>query len=79
MVIIYWLSCADRCECCFQVMTSIVVKSDPSLLTSELVTRIMVGVAQQAVEKIDRMRAHAGKVFMSLLHRLVINELYVHT
>ncbi|PNF44134.1 Tubulin-specific chaperone D [Cryptotermes secundus] len=51
-----------------QVLTCLVVKSDPSLLTSELVTRIMVSVAQQAVEKIDRIRAHAGKVFTSLLH-----------
>jgi hypothetical protein len=41
-------------------------------LTLELMTKIMVGVVQQAVEKIDRTRAHAGKVFRSLLHRSVI-------
>lgn len=40
----------------------------PSLLTLELMTKVMVGVVQQAVEKIDRTRAHAGKVFRSLLH-----------
>jgi hypothetical protein len=38
----------------------------------ELMTKIMVAVVQQALEKIDRTRAHAGKVFSSLLHRSVI-------
>ncbi|XP_069674548.1 tubulin-specific chaperone D [Periplaneta americana] len=51
-----------------QVLTVQVLKSDPSLLGPELVTKIMVGIAQQAVEKIDRTRAHAGKIFSSLLH-----------
>jgi hypothetical protein len=39
-------------------------------------TKVMVGVLQQAVEKIDRTRAHAGRVFRSLLHRSVTSELY---
>ncbi|PSN56928.1 Tubulin-specific chaperone D [Blattella germanica] len=51
-----------------QVLTLLVLKTNPTLLTSELITKVMVGVAQQAVEKIDRTRAHAGKVFSSLLH-----------
>ncbi|XP_021918529.1 tubulin-specific chaperone D [Zootermopsis nevadensis] len=51
-----------------QVLTGLVVKSNSSLLTSELVTKVMVGVAQQAVERIDRTRAHAGKIFRNLLH-----------
>ena len=59
--------------CCFQVLTGLVLKSNPSVLTLELMTKVMVGVVQQAVEKIDRTRAHAGKVFRSLLHRSVIN------
>ena len=58
--------------CYFQVLTGLVLKSNPSLLTLELMTEVMVGVVQQAVEKIDRTRAHAGKVFRSLLHRSAI-------
>lgn len=63
-------------ECCFQVLAGLVLKSSPSLLTLELMTKVMVGVVQQAVEKIDRTRAHAGKVFRSLLHRSVMSVLY---
>lgn len=43
-----------------------------SLFTPDLVKRIMTGIAQQSVEKIDRTRAHAGKTFTSLLYWLMI-------
>lgn len=38
------------------------------LLTEELVLKIMRGLAQQAVEKIDRTRGLAGKLFCALVH-----------
>ncbi|CAH0702962.1 unnamed protein product [Spodoptera exigua] len=40
----------------------------PELNSPALVSAIMCGVAQQAVEKIDRTRAHAGRIFTSLIY-----------
>ncbi|GBP53509.1 Tubulin-specific chaperone D [Eumeta japonica] len=40
----------------------------PELLSSQTVEAVMCGVAQQAVEKIDRTRAQAGKIFTSLVY-----------
>ena len=54
-----------------QVVTQCAVKADEHLLTPELVTNIMACISQQAVEKIDRTRGHAGRVFINLLYRLV--------
>lgn len=51
-----------------QILTTLVLKADPQLLKPELVKNIMASIAQQAVERIDRTRAHAGKVFCNLLH-----------
>lgn len=39
-----------------------------AFLTKDLMGRIVGGVAQQAVERIDRTRFLAGKVFSDLLH-----------
>lgn len=43
-------------------------KENDSIFTPDLVRRIMIGIAQQSVEKIDRTRAHAGKTFTALLY-----------
>lgn len=40
-----------------------------NFLTETLVTKIITGIGQQAVEKIDRTRALAGKIFYNLIHR----------
>lgn len=39
------------------------------LLTDERMKLIIGGLAQQAVEKIDRTRSHAGKTFAQIIHR----------
>ncbi|CAL8303672.1 unnamed protein product [Merluccius merluccius] len=49
-------------------VTLLVVSTAPELLSPDLVERMMCCVAQQAAEKIDRYRAHAGMVFLRLLH-----------
>ncbi|KAK5650202.1 hypothetical protein RI129_001231 [Pyrocoelia pectoralis] len=51
-----------------QTLTLLLAKYKSNVLTSELVTKIMSGIAQQAVEKIDRTRALAGKIFYSFIH-----------
>ncbi|CAD0197479.1 unnamed protein product [Chrysodeixis includens] len=40
----------------------------PHLNSPEVIKQIMCGVAQQAVEKIDRTRAHAGRIFTSFIY-----------
>ncbi|XP_072939375.1 tubulin-specific chaperone D [Epargyreus clarus] len=40
----------------------------PQLISAEIMADIMCGIAQQAVEKIDRTRAHAGRIFTSLIY-----------
>lgn len=52
-----------------QSLTLLLAKSNPSTLDKDLVSKLMAGVAQQAVEKIDRTRALAGRVFSSLIHK----------
>ncbi|XP_041970319.1 tubulin-specific chaperone D isoform X1 [Aricia agestis] len=42
--------------------------SAPELLSAAAVRGAACGAAQQAVEKIDRTRAHAGRIFISLLY-----------
>ncbi|XP_078140613.1 tubulin-specific chaperone D [Centroberyx gerrardi] len=49
-------------------VTMVVVSSAPELLSPDLVKCMMRCLAQQAAEKIDRYRAHAGNVFLRLLH-----------
>ncbi|KAM4598518.1 tubulin-specific chaperone D [Polymixia lowei] len=49
-------------------VTLLVAGGAPELLSPDLVRRLMCCLAQQAAEKIDRYRAHAGAVFLRLLH-----------
>ncbi|XP_034075522.1 tubulin-specific chaperone D [Gymnodraco acuticeps] len=49
-------------------VTLLVAVSAPEILLPDLVKRMMCRLAQQAAEKIDRYRAHAGNVFLCLLH-----------
>lgn len=44
-----------------------------SILTEDLMTKIIGGIAQQAVERIDRTRAKAGSAFNSLIHSQLPN------
>ncbi|XP_046893536.1 tubulin-specific chaperone D [Hypomesus transpacificus] len=49
-------------------VTLLVASHAPELLAPHLVKRTMCCLAQQAAEKIDRYRAHAGSVFLRLVH-----------
>ncbi|XP_034394362.1 tubulin-specific chaperone D isoform X1 [Cyclopterus lumpus] len=49
-------------------VTLLVASSAPEILPPDLVKCMMRCLAQQAAEKIDRYRAHAGNVFLRLLH-----------
>ncbi|GAA6218208.1 tubulin-specific chaperone D [Lates japonicus] len=49
-------------------VTTLVVSSAPEILSPDVVNRMMCCLAQQAAEKIDRYRAHAGNIFLRLLH-----------
>ncbi|XP_014442175.1 tubulin-specific chaperone D [Tupaia chinensis] len=46
----------------------LVTQSQPALLEAHVCERVMCCVAQQASEKIDRFRARAAQVFLTLLH-----------
>ncbi|KAG7242810.1 hypothetical protein INR49_018065 [Caranx melampygus] len=49
-------------------VTMLVASDAPEILSPDLVNRTMCCLAQQAAEKIDRYRAHAGNIFLRLLH-----------
>ncbi|XP_040046893.2 tubulin-specific chaperone D [Gasterosteus aculeatus] len=49
-------------------VTLLVAGTAPEILPPDLVKCMMCCLAQQAAEKIDRYRAHAGNVFLRLLH-----------
>lgn len=49
-------------------LTLLLAQSCPELIEAHVCERIMCCVAQQASEKIDRFRAHAARVFLTLLH-----------
>ncbi|KAM9346639.1 tubulin-specific chaperone D [Symphorus nematophorus] len=49
-------------------VTTLVAGSAPEILLPDLVKGMMCCLAQQAAEKIDRYRAHAGNIFLRLLH-----------
>ncbi|KAK7939149.1 hypothetical protein WMY93_002475 [Mugilogobius chulae] len=49
-------------------VTLLVCGSAPEILSPNLVRRMMCCLAQQAAEKIDRYRAHAGNIFLHLIH-----------
>lgn len=52
-----------------QRITLSLSKNRRDILGEQLVTRIATGIAQQAVEKIDRTRAIAGKIYYSFIHK----------
>ncbi|KAI0230132.1 Tubulin-specific chaperone D [Lamellibrachia satsuma] len=49
-------------------VTSTLTKAQPSLVSPQICRQLFCCVVQQAVEKIDRTRAHAGQVFSQLLY-----------
>ncbi|XP_022110714.1 tubulin-specific chaperone D-like isoform X2 [Acanthaster planci] len=49
-------------------LTSLVVKTEPTLITADTIQQLMQCLAQQASEKIDRTRACAGAAILGLLH-----------
>ncbi|XP_077710873.1 tubulin-specific chaperone D isoform X1 [Canis aureus] len=49
-------------------LTLLLGREQPELLEASICQQVMCCVAQQASEKIDRVRAHAARVFMMLLH-----------
>ncbi|KAG5900138.1 hypothetical protein JTB14_012811 [Gonioctena quinquepunctata] len=53
---------------CLQTMTFSLEKHGSESLTDDLLNKVLAGIAQQAVEKIDRTRALAGKVFYGFIY-----------
>ncbi|XP_047100592.1 tubulin-specific chaperone D [Schistocerca piceifrons] len=51
-----------------QVVVLLLAREMPEALRPDTVSRTMVGVVQHCLEKIERVRAHAGRVFTALLH-----------
>ncbi|KAF0887111.1 TBCD protein, partial [Crocuta crocuta] len=49
-------------------LTLLLGREQPELIEASVCQQVMCCVAQQASEKIDRVRAHAARVFMALLH-----------
>ncbi|XP_054834782.1 tubulin-specific chaperone D [Eublepharis macularius] len=49
-------------------MTLLLTQHEPALINSNVSKQIMCCLAQQSAEKIDRFRAHAGSVFLTLLY-----------
>lgn len=52
-----------------QTLTTLFAKHNSQALTTTLVAKVIANIAQQAVEKIDRTRALAGRIFYSFIHR----------
>lgn len=73
----------DAIDSIFDLSTNRLRLDDDAAICSknvELVRRVLAGVIQQAVERIDRTRAIAGRVFARLLHNphLVVTESIAH-
>ncbi|GJQ72923.1 hypothetical protein Trydic_g1566 [Trypoxylus dichotomus] len=51
-----------------QTLTLLLAKHNPDALSEDIILKVSTGIVQQAVEKIDRTRALAGKVFYNLLY-----------
>lgn len=51
-----------------QTLITLLAKRNTDLLTPSLVSKIAANIVQQAVEKIDRTRALAGRIFYSFIH-----------
>ncbi|XP_026523386.1 tubulin-specific chaperone D isoform X1 [Notechis scutatus] len=49
-------------------ITLLLTRTEPALIDANVSKQIMCSVAQQSAEKIDRFRAHAGSVFLTLLY-----------
>ncbi|XP_063148743.1 tubulin-specific chaperone D [Candoia aspera] len=49
-------------------ITLLLTRTEPTLIDANISKQIMCSVAQQSAEKIDRFRAHAGSVFLTLLY-----------
>ncbi|XP_075297320.1 tubulin-specific chaperone D isoform X1 [Opisthocomus hoazin] len=49
-------------------VTLLLVQSEAELINANICKQIMCWLAQQSAEKIDKFRAHAGSVFLTLLH-----------
>ncbi|XP_013361458.1 PREDICTED: tubulin-specific chaperone D isoform X2 [Chinchilla lanigera] len=49
-------------------LTLLLARTEPALIEAHICEQVMCCVAQQASEKIDRFRAHAACVFLTLLH-----------
>uniref|UniRef100_A0A8V5HCA3 Tubulin-specific chaperone D n=1 Tax=Melopsittacus undulatus TaxID=13146 RepID=A0A8V5HCA3_MELUD len=49
-------------------VTLLLVQNEAELIDANICKQIMCCVAQQSAEKIDKFRAHAGSVFLALLH-----------
>ncbi|NXP27375.1 TBCD protein, partial [Scytalopus superciliaris] len=49
-------------------VTLLLVQNEAELINASICKQIMCWLAQQAAEKIDKFRAHAGSVFLTLLH-----------
>ncbi|KAL9833742.1 tubulin-specific chaperone D [Geothlypis trichas] len=49
-------------------VTLLLVQSEAELISASVCKQIMCWLAQQSAEKIDKFRAHAGSVFLTLLH-----------
>ncbi|CAH1175633.1 unnamed protein product [Phaedon cochleariae] len=58
----------EACVLGLQTLTFLLSENRPEMLNEDLLNRILSGVAQQAVEKIDRTRALAGRVFYSIIY-----------
>lgn len=55
-------------EASMSVLHQLLISCPPERLDSRIVNEVMNGLAQQSVEKIDRTRGTAGKLFHSLVH-----------
>uniref|UniRef100_A0A8D3D3D2 Tubulin-specific chaperone D n=1 Tax=Scophthalmus maximus TaxID=52904 RepID=A0A8D3D3D2_SCOMX len=51
-------------------VTVLVASGAPEILSPDIVSSMMCCLARQAAEKIDRYRAHAGNIFLHLLHSI---------
>ncbi|KFO76294.1 Tubulin-specific chaperone D, partial [Cuculus canorus] len=49
-------------------VTLLLVQNEVELINTDICKQIMCWLAQQSAEKIDKFRAHAGSVFLTLLH-----------
>uniref|UniRef100_A0A8C3NPT2 Tubulin-specific chaperone D n=1 Tax=Geospiza parvula TaxID=87175 RepID=A0A8C3NPT2_GEOPR len=49
-------------------VTLLLVQNEAELINASICKQIMCWLAQQSAEKIDKFRAHAGSVFLTLLH-----------